>query len=138
LLLLGASLLLSVLTYLGYNVRFVQHQGRYLFPALGPLALSVALSLQEILQRRTARLLTMTVLLVALFLLVAGTLSGGMHKWSLALLVSGAAFLASEGWLPTRWQWLPAASLYAVFLALNPILVFSYIVPALEVALVSP
>lgn len=138
LLILGSSFLLSVLTYLGYNVKFVQHQGRYLFPALGPLALSVALSLQEILQRRTARLLTMALLLVALFLWVEGTLSGGMHKWSLALLVFGAAFLASEGWLPTRWQWLPAASLYAVFLALNPILVYSYIVPALEVAVVSP
>ncbi|MGH2537260.1 MAG: DUF2142 domain-containing protein [Candidatus Promineifilaceae bacterium] len=37
-----ATFLLSLLLYLGYNLTFVQHQGRYLFPALIPVALAVA------------------------------------------------------------------------------------------------
>ncbi len=47
---------LTVLLYLSYNVRYVQHQGRYLFPALLPIAFAVALGwealLQPVLQRR--------------------------------------------------------------------------------------
>jgi hypothetical protein len=31
--------------YLGYNLEFVQHQGRYLFPALVPLALACAVGM---------------------------------------------------------------------------------------------
>lgn len=38
----SATLALSLLLFLGYNVTFVQHQGRYLFPGLIPIALGVA------------------------------------------------------------------------------------------------
>jgi hypothetical protein len=137
LVLLGASALLSVLTYLAYNIKFVQHQGRYLFSALGPLAVGAALGLREILQRRTARLLTVALLLAILLWLVRGTLSGDMNKWGLALLVAAFGFLAGAEWLPTRWKWLAPACLFAAFLALNPILVYNFIVPALRIAGVS-
>jgi hypothetical protein len=40
--LLALSALLTLLTYIYYNTSFVQHQGRYLFTALIPLALAVA------------------------------------------------------------------------------------------------
>lgn len=45
----GAALLtlsasLTVLSYIWYNLTFVQHQGRYLFPALVPLAVAGALA----------------------------------------------------------------------------------------------
>ena len=33
---------LTALLYLGYNLSFVQHQGRYFFPALLPIAIGVA------------------------------------------------------------------------------------------------
>jgi 4-amino-4-deoxy-L-arabinose transferase-like glycosyltransferase len=42
LLILAGTLALSMLLFLGYNVTFVQHQGRYLFPALIPIAIGVA------------------------------------------------------------------------------------------------
>ena len=45
LLLLAFAALWTAATYLGYNLTFVQHQGRYLFPALVPLALGAALGL---------------------------------------------------------------------------------------------
>jgi 4-amino-4-deoxy-L-arabinose transferase-like glycosyltransferase len=41
--LLGLVTLLTLLSYLWYNTKFVQHQGRYLFPALMPLGLGLAL-----------------------------------------------------------------------------------------------
>ena len=40
--LLTATAVAILLQYLGYNLEFVQHQGRYLFPALAPLALACA------------------------------------------------------------------------------------------------
>ncbi|UCC76860.1 MAG: glycosyltransferase family 39 protein [Anaerolineales bacterium] len=131
LLLLAVSFALSLLTYLGYNIKFVQHQGRYLFTALGPIAAGAALGLEEILRWRTARLLVVALLLFALLLVAQGVLVGDLRGWSVALLLVGAALLAALRWLPTGWQWLPLASAYLSLLILNPILVRSYIVPAL-------
>jgi 4-amino-4-deoxy-L-arabinose transferase-like glycosyltransferase len=48
LILLLASGLLTALMYLWYNTKFLQHQGRYLFPALVPLGAAVALSLERL------------------------------------------------------------------------------------------
>lgn len=45
LILLLLSSLLTVLVFLGYNARFLQHQGRYLFPALVPIGTAVAVGL---------------------------------------------------------------------------------------------
>jgi hypothetical protein len=46
---LAATVVFVLLAYLYYNRTFVQHQGRYLFPALIPIALGVALSLAGLL-----------------------------------------------------------------------------------------
>ena len=46
--LLGVSCLLTVLAFLWYNLSFVQHQGRYLFPALIPIATAVGLGLCQL------------------------------------------------------------------------------------------
>ncbi|NLE43641.1 MAG: glycosyltransferase family 39 protein [Chloroflexi bacterium] len=43
---LAVSALLTVLAFLWYNLTFVQHQGRYLFPALIPVGLVIALSIE--------------------------------------------------------------------------------------------
>lgn len=57
-LLLFTTFLLSLILYLGYNLTYVQHQGRYLFPALVPISLAVALGLatfaRPLLVRRSA------------------------------------------------------------------------------------
>jgi 4-amino-4-deoxy-L-arabinose transferase-like glycosyltransferase len=42
---LAVSALLTLLSFLWYNLTFVQHQGRYLFPALIPLATAAGLGL---------------------------------------------------------------------------------------------
>lgn len=46
--LLGLSLAVTAAGYLWYNLSFVQHQGRYLFPALVPIALGFVLGLREL------------------------------------------------------------------------------------------
>ncbi len=45
LLLLAFSAALTLVSYLWYNLTFVQHQGRYLFPAIAPMAVAFALAL---------------------------------------------------------------------------------------------
>jgi 4-amino-4-deoxy-L-arabinose transferase-like glycosyltransferase len=42
---LSLTLLLTLALHIGYNLTFVQHQGRYLFPALAPIAVGFALGL---------------------------------------------------------------------------------------------
>jgi 4-amino-4-deoxy-L-arabinose transferase-like glycosyltransferase len=42
--------LLTLLEFLGYNLTFVQHQGRYLFPALVPIGMAAALGLSTLTQ----------------------------------------------------------------------------------------
>lgn len=43
---LGTTLILTTGVHVGYNLTFVQHQGRYLFPALVPIALGVSVGLE--------------------------------------------------------------------------------------------
>ncbi len=47
----------AIVDYLGYNGKFFQAQGRYLFPALIPIALFLVLGLREILAKEHARFL---------------------------------------------------------------------------------
>jgi len=46
--LLTLSALLTFFSFLGYNLTFVQHQGRYLFPALIPIGMAAALGLDTL------------------------------------------------------------------------------------------
>jgi len=46
--LLAFSALLTILSYVWYNLTFVQHQGRYLFPALIPIGTAAALGLDTL------------------------------------------------------------------------------------------
>lgn len=43
--LLALSATLTLASYIWYNLTFVQHQGRYLFPAIAPMAVGFALAL---------------------------------------------------------------------------------------------
>jgi len=130
--LLALSALLTVLTYIGYNLGFWQPQGRYLFPALGPLALAFALALRELLNPRTARRLALIVSLAGLLLLGYALWQGHLSRWMLALCAATLAWFGAAGWLPARWRWLPPALLFAIFVALNLVCVSAFIVPYLS------
>jgi hypothetical protein len=45
--LLALSASITVLLYLYYNLNFVQHQGRYLFPALVPIGAAAAAGMRQ-------------------------------------------------------------------------------------------
>jgi 4-amino-4-deoxy-L-arabinose transferase-like glycosyltransferase len=136
--LLVVSAALTLLTYLGYNIKFVQHQGRYLFTALGPLAIAVGLSVAELLRPQVAKLAALLLLLAALLGALLGALAGDLPSWTILLLGVAAVWLTLIALLPGRWRWLPLAGLYTGLLVLNPILIRHFIVPALSVASASP
>lgn len=92
-LLLTLSAALTLLSYLWYNLTFVQHQGRYLFPALVPLALAGALGLEWWTSRRVGILL-LGVGLMAIPLALAWAL-----RWTALPLWGVTGVLLSALWL---------------------------------------
>lgn len=54
-LILVVLFILNVLLYIGYNLTYVQHQGRYLFAALIPIAIGVAAGIESWVRPVTAR-----------------------------------------------------------------------------------
>jgi len=131
LLLMGAVIVLTLLTYLGYNLKFVQHQGRYLFPALMPLALAAALGLQELLAARIARRLVVALAVMGGAPLMLSAVSGDAVLWPAVLLAGATGYLIAAGWLPARRRWALPATLYAALLSLDLMCLFGYILPAL-------
>jgi len=123
-------ILLSVLVYAWYNLQFVQHQGRYLFTALIPLAIGVALGWEEALRPECSRVLAAGLALLALALLAWGLAGGhGLPKWPVALALLSAAAFAVRPWLPRRldgllfalpYAALPLLALYGLFGAIVP------------------
>lgn len=129
--LLGASALATLALYLLYNVTFVQHQGRYLFPALAPLALGAALGLDWLLGPRAARWAAAGLAGMAVVLLGWGLLRGDLPLFPLAAAL-GLAALMALGWLLRRWGRAAAAALLALALvALDLYALFGAIVPTL-------
>lgn len=127
---LGATVLLALLAYISYNVTFLQHQGRYLFTALIPIAIFLALGWRVAFQARAGRILA--VILIAWFVLLgAWSLAIGrdLPKWPLAITLVFAIGIAVATVLPgraRRWVYvlpfvlLPLVSLYALFGAVVP------------------
>ncbi len=132
--LLAASALLTLLTYIYYNLTFLQHQGRYLFTALIPIAVFLAAWWERALTPTVARALVVIALAWAAVMAAWGLGIGalpatGAPKWPLALTFALAVGLATASALPLRWRrWayvlpfalLPGVALYALFAAIAP------------------
>lgn len=88
LVLLALSAALTLVSYLWYNLTFVQHQGRYLFPAIAPMAVGFALALHWLADRAWGRML-LGLGLIALPLAMGLALRRG----ALPLLVAGVPIL---------------------------------------------
>jgi 4-amino-4-deoxy-L-arabinose transferase-like glycosyltransferase len=94
--LLACTVLLTLLVYAGYNLQFVQHQGRYLFTALIPLAIFFTLGWDEAVQPRNSLLLALGLVLLGFGLVLWGAAIGpGLPKWPLALILAFAGALAA-------------------------------------------
>jgi len=127
--LLALSALFTLLSYLWYNLRFVQHQGRYLFPALIPIGLAFALGLREILARGNAKAVTLLFLAGVLILVAKGLVTGDFNKLSISLLGGAAAAFGIKAFLPEQYDDLVFALPYLGLLALDLICLFKFIVP---------
>jgi len=126
--LLLASTTGTLLTYIWYNTQFVQHQGRYLFPALVPIGMGFALGWREALRRERAWLMAVTLLVGAALLRLAGWLP----NWPLLMLLATAAALAVRRFLPPRWTPLVQAVPYLALVLLALASLFLFIVPQLN------
>ncbi|MCX6029664.1 MAG: glycosyltransferase family 39 protein [Chloroflexi bacterium] len=93
--LLILSTLLTCLVYAWYNVQFVQHQGRYLFTALIPVALAFAVGWDRAVRPPNGRILAAGLVVFGFGLAAWGVLTGhGLPKWPLAITVVLAGGLA--------------------------------------------
>jgi hypothetical protein len=75
--------------YAWYNVGFIQHQGRYLFPALPTWSLLVAVGWWAVLEKRSGIAAAAILLAGAAIHVLAGMTTGGVDRWT--LLLYGAA-----------------------------------------------
>jgi len=130
--LLTISALLTLLTYAWYNTQFVQHQGRYLFTALIPIALAFALGWEAALWPRAGRILAAVLIGFAVALAAWGVLSHtGLPKWPIMITVVLAAGLFLASWLPRKLQPVLFATPYALLVLLDLYALFKAIGPQL-------
>jgi len=127
--LLALSALFSLAGYLWYNTQFVQHQARYLFPALVPISLAVALGWREALRRNRALWMAS---LLAVGIAILG-LAGALSLWPLLMLAGAAAALVVRRFLPAGWDPIVHACPYAILVLLDMASLFLFIVPQLAV-----
>ena len=126
---LGLSLSFTIMSYLWYNIQFVQHQGRYLFPALVPLAAAAAVGIWKLWDRRTAGYLSATIAAVVLAVLATGLLVGQVNKWSIALLAGAAVTFGVRWLLPAGWMSGFYALTYVGLWLLDWVCLLAFVVP---------
>jgi hypothetical protein len=125
--LLLATGLFTLASYLWYNTQFVQHQGRYLFPALLPISLAMAVGWREALRRELAWPLAALLLASGVLLRVVGLLS----NWPLGMLGIASGALVIRRFLPSRLDPLVHACPYLLLILLDLASLFLFIVPQL-------
>ncbi len=99
-------------SYVWYNLKFVQHQGRYFFWGLLPISTFVALGWREVMRPLQGIISGLLALILLLALTFTGYINGGMNKWTvltiglitLVLLLQPLLFASGEGY---RLAWLP-------------------------------
>jgi 4-amino-4-deoxy-L-arabinose transferase-like glycosyltransferase len=118
---------LTLASYAWYNLTFLQHQGRYLFRALMPIGLAVALGWRESLRRDLALPLAGLLVLGAVLLRIAGLLP----NWPLLMALVVAIGLGARYLLPRRFDAIAHATPYLALIVLDLASLFLFVVPQL-------
>jgi len=129
--LLAAWALGTTLVFLWYNTKYVQHQGRYLFPALVPWGLAFTLGLRTVL-RRSLRPVLAALGAVFLALVAYGVLRGDFKEFYVGLTISAAAAIAIGHWLESRRPGAAIALAYLGLCGLALVCLYLYVVPNLQ------
>ncbi len=99
--LLGVLLLADLTSYIWYNIKFVQHQGRYFFWGMLAISTFVALGWREVMQPLQGAIAGFLALVLAIALGVTGFTNGDLNHWNLLILVLIALFLLVQPLLLT-------------------------------------
>jgi 4-amino-4-deoxy-L-arabinose transferase-like glycosyltransferase len=127
--LLALAGLLTLASYLWYNSQFIQHQSRYLFPALVPISLTVALGWREVVRRDHALPLAALTIVAAVGLRAVGQLP----NWPLLMLALTAAAFVLRRFLPAVLDPFIQASPYLLLILLDLVSLFLFVIPQLAV-----
>lgn len=130
--LLGSSALITLGLFLVYNITFVQHQGRYLFPALPTFALAAALGLNRVAERKLAFGTALFMLVAIVVLGISGLVIGDLPLWTMAIIGSAMLTLPASTFIPDPWRPLLNGGLLLALAALDLWCLFGFIVPALH------
>ncbi|MDW8102211.1 MAG: DUF2142 domain-containing protein [Anaerolineae bacterium] len=129
--LLALSFAFTALSFIWYNLKFVQHQGRYLFPALIPIGFGFSLGLREGLRRRAMAGAGLIFILLAFALVLKGFLTSDWNRFTLAIALLGAVGCGIKALLPERWDHFFFGLFFAGLAALSALCPFIYIKPYL-------
>ena len=131
LILLGCATLITFVLPIWYNLTFVQHQGRYFFPALPAMALAAALGLHRLIKKRLAVITALLMIVILIILGGVGLLRGDLPLWPMALTGITAAIIMAGGLLGRRWRPVFGGLLLIGLVALDLWCLFGFIVPIL-------
>ncbi|HOT91261.1 MAG TPA: DUF2142 domain-containing protein [Anaerolineae bacterium] len=131
LLVLGASALITLVLFVGYNLTFVQHQGRYLFPALPLLGLGAVAGLERLLEHKLAVITALLMLLALVVAGIVGWIAGDLPLWPMAMFGAAMIALPVAAFLPKTWRGFLGAVLLLALAALDVWCLFGFIVPIL-------
>ncbi len=131
LILLGVSTAITGAMFVGYNVSFTQHQGRYLFPALPMFAMMMSLGLQRLLDRKMATIMTIVLMFFIIAVGVWGVLVGDIQLWWALLLGLAVVAIISGAFSPQSWHAVYAGGVVLIMALLDMVCLFGFIVPML-------
>lgn len=132
LILLAGLVVLTLTSYLWYNLTFVQHQGRYLFPALIPIGLGVTVGLRRVFQPDGARLAAALLLALLAGLVAFGLFTADLAGGPMAFVGLLAAGLGAAGWGRRSLTGPALAAFYVALAAFDGVALFGFILPALR------
>ena len=132
LVLLGTSAVLTIGMFVVYNLTYVQHQGRYLFPALPLLALGTALGWERLAEPRLAVGTALALLLTITGVGVIGLIQGDLALWPIAMLGAAGLALPTLAFSPGRWRGVFGGGWLLAMAALDLWCLFGFIVPMLS------
>jgi 4-amino-4-deoxy-L-arabinose transferase-like glycosyltransferase len=114
LVLLGVLSLAVFAAFVWYNLKFVQHQGRYFFWGMLAISTFVALAWREVFHPLQGTITGLMAAVLAVSLILSGVISGEQREWTIAIVTGLAGLLLVQplllvGRLPTRLLPIPSA-----------------------------
>ncbi len=129
--LLGVQVLIVLFTYLWYNLSFVQHQGRYLFPALTGISIGFALGFLGIIHRQGSLWGALAAGITLLVIVAAGLLAGDVNGWAVLLAAATIIALAIRHRFAVLPAWAWSAAILTLLVLIDLYALFGAIIPQL-------